>query len=113
MEVYYQVPTDAANGNFSGKEVMLDYGGSGNLWGFPGSCFNPSTGSFSNSCGSYGSWLPWVNRFEIPFDEDTGFQSGHVSSYKEGEWKNILTNIEQNEIKKEFGHWFKENNFNV
>ena len=47
------------------------------------------------------------------FDEDTGFQSGHVSSYKEGEWKNILTNIEQNEIKKEFGHWFKENNFNV
>tara|TARA_B100000700_G_scaffold149706_1_gene166431 strand:+ start:187 stop:2517 length:2331 start_codon:yes stop_codon:yes gene_type:complete len=73
MEVYYQVPTDAANGNFSGKEVMLDYGGSGNLWGFPGSCFNPSTGSFTNSCGSYGSWLPWVNRFEIPFDEDTGF----------------------------------------
>ena len=49
MEVYYQVPTDAANGNFSGKEVMLDYGGSGNLWGFPGSCFNPSTGSFTNS----------------------------------------------------------------
>ena len=52
------------------------------------------------------------NNYRI-FDESTGFQSGHVSSYIEGEWKHILTNIEQNEIKKEFGYWFKQNNFNV
>lgn len=52
------------------------------------------------------------NNYRI-FDESTGFQSGHVSSYIEGEWKNILTYSEQNEIKKEFGYWFKQNNFNV
>ena len=72
-DVYYQVPDVAANGNFAGKEVRLEYGGSGSLWGFPGACFNATTGAFTSSCGSYGSWLPWVNRFEIPFNESTGF----------------------------------------
>lgn len=73
QNVYFQVPDVAANGNFAGKEVRLEYGGSGSLWGFPGACFNSTTGAFTNSCGSYGSWLPWVNRFEIPFNESTGF----------------------------------------
>ena len=72
-KMYYQVPTGAAYGNFSGKEVALDYRGSGQLRGFPGACYNATTGAFTDSCGSYGSWLPWVDRFEIPFDEDTGF----------------------------------------
>lgn len=72
MNVYYQVPTGASYGNFSGKEIRLDYGGSGNLWGFPGACFNPSTGAFVTDCGSYGSFMPWVNRVEIPFNETTG-----------------------------------------
>jgi hypothetical protein len=25
------------------------------------------------------------------FDTDTGFQSGHVSNYREGDWKRILS----------------------
>ena len=73
MNVYYQVPNVASNGNFAGKEIMLDYGGSGSLWGFPGACFNPTSGAFTADCGSYGSWLPWVNRIDIPFSESLGY----------------------------------------
>ena len=45
------------------------------------------------------------------FDNNTGFQTGHVSSsnYQEGDWKNLFTKSEVNVINDSFKEWFKLN----
>lgn len=47
------------------------------------------------------------------FDEKTGFQSGHVSNYKEGEWKKYFSNKEILSINKKFEKWLILNNFSL
>jgi hypothetical protein len=32
------------------------------------------------------------------FDPETGFQSGHVSNYQEGDWKRILTTEQKSRL---------------
>ena len=70
--VYYQVPTGAAYGDYSAEEVGLDYNSFGSLHGFPGSCYNTSTGVFTDNCWTGSNWYPWVSRFDIPVNETTG-----------------------------------------
>ncbi|MDP7195114.1 MAG: hypothetical protein QF864_02830 [SAR202 cluster bacterium] len=44
------------------------------------------------------------------FDENTGFQSNHVSNYKDGDWNDILTSDEIEEINSKFETWIEFNN---
>ena len=47
------------------------------------------------------------------FDRKTGFQSGHVSQRKTGDWKKIFSETEQNVLNKEFGGWLKEHGYEI
>ena len=42
------------------------------------------------------------------FDRKTGFQTGHVSQRKTGDWKNVLSSTEQQQLHAEFGSWLKK-----
>jgi len=42
------------------------------------------------------------------FDRMTGFQTGHVSRRKTGDWKNVLSDSEQQLLDVEFGSWLKK-----
>jgi hypothetical protein len=42
------------------------------------------------------------------FDRKTGFQTGHVSQRKTGDWKNVLSEVEQQLLNDEFGNWLKK-----
>lgn len=39
------------------------------------------------------------------FDLKTGFQSGHISQRKTGDWKSVLSESEQDQLNNEFGDW--------
>jgi len=71
-QIFYQVPTGDAYGDYSGEEVGLDYNAFGSLHGFPGSCYNTTTGAFTDNCSTGSGWYPWVSRFDIPVNETTG-----------------------------------------
>ena len=49
------------------------------------------------------------NNFRF-FDKYTGFQSGHISSHKDGQWKDFLSNEEIIKINSTFNDWLKKNN---
>jgi len=40
-------------------------------------------------------------------DPNTGFQSRHISQYQTGDWKNILSKSEQQQLYSEFSNWLK------
>ena len=42
------------------------------------------------------------------FDRKTGFQTGHVSQRKTGDWANILSSTEQQQLHAEFSSWLKK-----
>ena len=46
-------------------------------------------------------------------DEKTGFQTGHVSDYKEGDWKRHFSNDEILIINNKFKKWLRLNNFSL
>ena len=46
-------------------------------------------------------------------DEKTGFQTGHVSDYKEGDWKKHFSNDEILIINNKFKKWLRLNNFSL
>ena len=41
------------------------------------------------------------------FDPATGFQSGHVSEYRDGEWSKLLTPDQQEQIHVHLGEWLR------
>ena len=45
------------------------------------------------------------------FDLTTGFQSGHVSDYREGHWKNSLTLAEKDRMLTVLGPWLRHNSY--
>jgi hypothetical protein len=45
-------------------------------------------------------FVPSMDNSIRAFDTDTGFQSGHVSAYKDGEWRGILTPAQQWAVEK-------------
>jgi len=45
------------------------------------------------------------------FDKGTGFQSGHVSNYQDGDWRTLLTDEQQAQLDSQFGDWFRANNY--
>lgn len=67
ISVTYNVPPEDSS-SYSGKQVTIQYPGSGNLW-VPGYCFNPIT----NRRAKCDSSTQWANEFNIPFDRQLGF----------------------------------------
>jgi len=45
------------------------------------------------------------------YDTRSGFQSGHISGYREGDWKKILTDQLQSIIERELGPWLLKNGY--
>lgn len=52
-------------------------------------------------------------RNQRALDLKTGFQSGHVSDYKEGDWRNILTRTEIDRVHDAMGTWLSRNGYEV
>ncbi len=47
------------------------------------------------------------------FDPETGFQSGHVSDYEDGGWREILSAEQQRRIHDAYGDWLRRNGYPV
>jgi hypothetical protein len=45
------------------------------------------------------------------FDSDTRFQSRHVSPYKDGDWRHLLTKGQKARVKASLGPWLKTNGY--
>lgn len=45
------------------------------------------------------------------YDVDTGFQAGHISSYKTGDWRDILTEQEKVRVATAFDGWLQKNGY--
>jgi len=55
--------------------------------------------------------IPGLNDSIRVYDKDTGFQSGHVSGYQEGDWRTILTADQIAKLHEQLGPWFERNGF--
>jgi len=81
LSVTYSVPNDSvAYGVYAGQDVILQYGGFGNLWGVPGTCVDRFTNA-SVDCGQGGQNVRWVPAFAIPFDTTAGRVTAGSTSY--------------------------------
>ena len=47
------------------------------------------------------------------FDRATGFQSGHVSDYRDGDWRHLLSPAQQSLIHDSFGDWLRAHGYTV
>jgi hypothetical protein len=78
LQVSYNVPNGAAYGAYAGKSIVLQYGGTGQLWGIPGHCVSSLTNAMV-SCDTQGS--RYVPAFVIPYDETLGRVSRNGTDY--------------------------------
>ncbi|HEU0199655.1 MAG TPA: hypothetical protein VFR86_04395 [Burkholderiaceae bacterium] len=78
LNVTFTVPSNStAYGEYAGRDVILQYGGFGNLWGIPGVCVNRFTNA-PVDCSQGGFNTRFVPAFEIPFDATLGRVTGNV-----------------------------------
>ena len=63
QNIAYTVPTGTAYGSYSGKPILLQFNGFGNLEGIPGSCVNPADNTVEDCSVNGASYLPL---FSIP-----------------------------------------------
>ncbi len=77
MNVNFTVPSNVAGnlpyGNYAGTNMVLQYGGFGNLWGIPGTCVSSITNqpvACNDPSGIY------ISAFEIPYDAQLGVVTG-------------------------------------
>ena len=45
------------------------------------------------------------------FDVSSGFQSGHISDYKDGDWRKIFSKEEKARVQEELGNWLAQNGY--
>jgi hypothetical protein len=77
LNVNFAVPADGTRyGSYSGKTLVLQYGGFGQLWGIPGECVMPADNS-TVSCDTQGA--RFVPAFAIPMDLSTGVVTASVA----------------------------------
>jgi len=69
LQVNYSVPNEAKYGEYAGQQLVLQYGGFGDLWDIPGHCVSPTTNAVV-SCD--GENVRHVAAFTIPFDPTQG-----------------------------------------
>ena len=70
LQLNYHVPNESAYGEYAGKDIVLQYGGFGNLWGVPGTCVSSRTNDPVPCDGS--DEARYVSSFAIPFDAEKG-----------------------------------------
>lgn len=72
LSVTFSVPNDNTNfGEYAGRDLVLQYGGYGNLWGVPGLCVNRLNNAPAD-CSLGGQNTRFVPAFVIPFDTTQG-----------------------------------------
>ncbi len=81
LQVNFTVPANASGnapyGTYAGTSLVLQYGGFGNLWGIPGSCFSSTTNQ-PVDCSTQGA--RYVSDFAIPYDPTANPQKGVVTT---------------------------------
>jgi hypothetical protein len=78
LQVNFQVPTGAAYGEFAGQNMVLQYGGFGDLWGLPGVCVSRDTNATVACDGQNARYVP---AFVIPDDTVKGRVSSGGQNY--------------------------------
>ncbi|MEO8016272.1 MAG: hypothetical protein ABI769_00525 [Pseudomonadota bacterium] len=78
LQVNFQVPQGAAYGQYSGKSIVLQYGGFGELWGLPGICVSPQT---NQEVACEGDGVRYVPSFVIPYEAATGRVTADGNTY--------------------------------
>lgn len=73
-----------------------------------------SNGSVQNESGSgeYSSAQNFDGSFRV-YDHDTGFQTNHISSHKDGEWRDVLTDEEKAELMAATSEWLTRYGFKL
>lgn len=79
LQVTYHVPDGARYGEYAGRDIVLQYGGFGDLNGIPGRCVSALTNEPA-ACTSDGS-TRYVPSFVIPMDETTGRVTAGETTY--------------------------------
>ncbi len=79
LNVNYAVPNGSVYGQYAGKNIVLQYGGFGDLWGIPGKCVSPLNNQ-EVQCGSSGE-NRYVPEFVIPQDVTAGVVTANGHSY--------------------------------
>jgi hypothetical protein len=80
LQVGYHVPAESKYGEYAGQNIVLQYGGFGELWGIPGYCVSQSSNAIV-SCEGDGDGKRYVAAFAIPFDTTTGRVSDGTHTY--------------------------------
>ena len=47
------------------------------------------------------------------YDEETGFQAGHVSNYQPGEWRKLFAAEQHEQMNREFAAWFQDHGYTL
>jgi hypothetical protein len=69
LQVNFHVPQGEMYGQYAGKNLVLQYGGFGDLWGLPGVCVSQQTNQEVPCDGGEARYVP---SFVIPFDTTSG-----------------------------------------
>jgi hypothetical protein len=77
LQVNFEVPTGAEYGQYAGQNIVLQYGGYGDLWGIPGVCVSHLTNQEVRCDSADARYVP---SFVIPYDSTLGSvtSDGHV-----------------------------------
>ncbi|HZF30769.1 MAG TPA: hypothetical protein VE907_16755 [Gammaproteobacteria bacterium] len=78
LQVNYHVPAGAAYGQYANQNIVLQYGGFGNLWGIPGICVSHLT-NLEVSCDTDNA--RYVPSFVIPYDSTAGVATADGKTY--------------------------------
>lgn len=78
LQVNFAVPQGAAYGQYAGQNIVLQYGGFGDLWGLPGVCVSPIT---NQEVPCDGGDVRYVPSFVIPHDTTSGVVTANGTSY--------------------------------
>jgi len=78
LQVNFNVPQGAAYGQYAGQNIVLQYGGFGDLWGLPGVCVSPTTNQEVPCDGGEARYVP---SFVIPFNSTQGVVTANGTTY--------------------------------
>ncbi len=83
LNVSFKVPANVSGsspyGSYANTNMILQYGGFGNLWGIPGNCVSASTNQVV-SCDNQSADTRYVPAFAIPYDPAANPQQGVVTT---------------------------------
>jgi hypothetical protein len=83
LNVSFKVPANLSGsspyGNYANTNLILQYGGFGDLWGIPGSCVRPQDNTVVD-CNTSGAEVRYVPAFAIPYDPNATAQQGVVTA---------------------------------